>query len=364
VILAGTALLALPAAAQAASGYTDTGATTYTVNLAKSEIDVTVVLTIKNNTPSKTIPQMCGFVPYVWDCSQTESYYFYDTYMWVPIQAGKVTAKANSGSVSQKVYKSNAYWRELELKFAKLYYGQTRTVTATYVIPAGPRAAGGYRALKAYAGLCASGNGLDSGTVKVVVPDGFALTLSSGTNMSMLSDTKGVQTYGSGTIAAPYNFFSCVEGSNPSALTSSSVTAADQQFNVQAWPEDATWATAIQGDLTADVPKLEDLTGLQMPGGTVVIKEAATDELGEYAGVYNADTKTATVTEDTDNSTVAHELSHIWFNKALFASEWMYEGLAGYSEKVAGLANSRRAPTRASTPARGRRTSRRGHTWT
>jgi hypothetical protein len=333
VILAGTALLASPAAAQAASGYTDTGATTYTVNLAKSEIDVTVKLTIKNNTPPKWVDVPCG---YGMICSVPEDYYFYDTYMWVPTQAGKVTAKANAGSVSQKVYKSNAYGRELELKFAKLYYGQTRTVTATYVIPAGPRAAGGYRALKAYAGLCASGNGQDSGAVNVVVPDGFTVTFAGGTNMSMLSDTKGVQTYGSGTIAAPYNFFSCVEGSNPSALTSSSVTAADQQFNVQAWPEDASWATAIQADLTADVPKLEDLTGLQMPGGTIAIKEAATDELGEYAGVYNADTKTATVTEDTDNSTVAHELSHIWFNRALFASEWMYEGLAGYSEKVAG----------------------------
>lgn len=320
VILAGTALLASPAAAQAASGYTDTGATTYTVNLAKSEIDVSVKLTIKNNTPPTAL----------------YSYYYNDTFMWVPTQAGKVTAKANSGSVSQKVHKSNAYWRELDLKFADLPYGQTRTVTATYAIPAGPRSAGGYRALKAYAGLCASGNGLDSGSVKVVVPDGFAVSLVSGTSMSMLSDAKGVQTYGSGTISAPYKFFSCVEGSNPSALTSSSVTAADQQFTVQAWPEDASWATAIQGDLTADVSKLEDLTGLQMPGGTIAVKEAGTDELGEYAGVYNSDTKTATVTEDTDNSTVAHELSHIWFNRALFASEWMYEGLAGYSEKVAG----------------------------
>jgi hypothetical protein len=320
VILAGTALLASPAAAQAASGYTDTGATTYTVNLAKSEIDVSVKLTIKNNTPPTAL----------------YSYDYNDTFMWVPTQAGKVTAKANSGSVSQKVHKSNAYWRELDLKFADLPYGQTRTVTATYAIPAGPRSAGGYRALKAYAGLCASGNGLDSGSVKVVVPDGFAVSLVSGTSMSMLSDAKGVQTYGSGTISAPYKFFSCVEGSNPSALTSSSVTAADQQFTVQAWPEDASWATAIQGDLTADVSKLEDLTGLQMPGGTIAVKEAGTDELGEYAGVYNSDTKTATVTEDTDNSTVAHELSHIWFNRALFASEWMYEGLAGYSEKVAG----------------------------
>lgn len=320
VILAGTALLASPASALAANGYTDTGTSTYVVNLAKSEIDVTVKLTIKNTTAPAA-----GYV-----------YFYNDTYMWVPTQAGKVKATSNSGGVTQSVYKKNAYGRELHLKYANLYYGETRTVTATYTIHAGPRAPGGYRALKAYAGLCADSSGLDSATVNVVVPDGFAVAFTSGTKLSLASDAKGLQTYTSGSVAGNDGFYSCVDATNPSALASSSVTAGDQQFNVQAWPEDATWTTAIKGDLTTDVQKLEDLTGLQMPGGTIAIKEAATSELGEYAGTFNWDTKTATLTEDTDNSTVAHELSHIWFSRAVYASEWMYEGLAGYSEKVAG----------------------------
>jgi len=338
MILAGMATLALPAAAQAAAGVTEVGTTTYTVNVAKSEIDVTVVLTIKNNTPPKTIPHTCTNGWFMWSCPETELFYYYDTFMWVPTQAGTVKATANSGSVKQSVYKTDAYGRALKLTYAKLYYRQTRTVTAKYAIPAGPRAKGGYRALKAYAKLCAESNGFDSGDIKVVVPNGLVVSVTDGTALKLVSDKNGLQTYDSGSLAK-YGFYSCVEATNPAALTSSTVTAGDQQFNVQAWPEDTTWATAIQTDLTNDVPALEALTGFQMPGGTVAITEAATSQLGEYAGTYSRDTKTATLTEDTDNSTVAHELSHIWFNKTLFASTWMSEGFAGYSQKVAGAGN-------------------------
>jgi hypothetical protein len=258
--------------------------------------------------------------------------------MWVPTQATNIKASSNAGSVKQSVFTTNAYGRELKLTFPKLFYGKTRTVTATYSIPAGPRAPGGYRALKAYAKLCADSSGIDSGAINVVVPDGLVVSVTDGTAMSLVSDKNGLQTYGSGSVAKN-GFYSCVEATNPAALTSAPVTAGDQQFNVQSWPEDTTWALAIQDDLTNDVPKLEALTGLQMPGGTIAITEAATSQLGEYAGVYNGDTRTATLTEDTKNSTVAHELSHIWFNKALFTSTWASEGLAGYSEKVAGSGN-------------------------
>ena len=334
MILAGMATLALPAAALAADGYTDVGTTTYTVNVAKSEIDVTVVKTIRNLTPSKFVTTVCGGDI----CSGTEYYYFTETYMWVPTQATNVKASSDAGGVKQSVYKTDAYGRELKLTFAKLYYGKTRTVTATYVIPAGPRAAGGYRALKAYAKLCADSSGLDSGAINVVVPDGLVASTTDGTALNLVSDKGGVQTFGSGSVAKN-GFYSCVEATNSSALTSATVTAGDQQFNLHAWPEDTTWATAIQTDLTNDVPALEALTGLQMPGGTVAVSEAATSQLGEYSGVYDQDTKTATLTEDTANSTVAHELSHIWFNKTLFSSAWIYEGLAQYSEKIAGAGN-------------------------
>ncbi len=314
-LLAGMATVASPAPALAAASVIENGTTTYVVNTAKSEIDVTIKLSIKNND---------------------SEYYYYATAIDVEVQAGAIKATSNAGPVQQSVVKTGDYYREIRLTYPDLYYGQTRAITVTYAIPAAPRSPGDYRAGKAYAELCAVGNGTDSGSVNVVVPDGFDVVFTDGTELSQSSDTKGVRTYGSGIVVKPYSFWTCLEATNPSRLVSTELTAGGQSFDILAWPEDSTWASTVSADVRGDVQKLEDLTGLKMPGGTIDITEAGDSELGDYAGSYAPRTKTATVTEDTDNATVSHELSHIWFNSNLFTATWMDEGFAGYSEKVAG----------------------------
>jgi hypothetical protein len=323
VLLAGMAALASPLPALAAADVVETGTTTYVVNPTKGEIDVTIQLSIRNNKAPDAV--------YI--------YYYSKTYVAVEVQAGPISVTSNGGKVKQSLYKTGTYYREFLLTYPNVYYHQTRVVTVTYAIPAAPAAPGGYRAGKAYAELCANGNGVDTGIVNVVVPDGFDVAFTGGTDLSKGTDTKGLQTYTSGSVAAPYNFWTCLDASDSANLTRTLVTANDQSFNIQAWPEDATWAATVGGDVKGDVQKLEDLTGLKMPGGTINISEAGNSELGDYVGVYNPTTKTATVTEATDHATIAHELSHIWFNKNLFTSTWMDEGFAGYSEQVAGAGN-------------------------
>ena len=347
VILAATATatatLASPQPARAAGGIVETGTTTYVVNPAKSEIDVTVQLAITNNIPFKETPVPCGSMT----CIQETDYLVGAAYVWVPIQAVAIKARGETSGgapsaarrVSVSTYKTSVDARELKLRFMSVGWGGTRHVTVTYIIPAAPHAPGGYRALKAYTEFCASGSGVDSGSLSVVVPDGFDVAFSSGTKLVMSGDSKGVQTYGSGTVSAPYNLWTCVQAVNPSGLTTTSLTAGDQSFDMHAWPEDSTWASKVRDDILLDIPRLEELTGLQMPGGIVAINEAGNSELGEYAGMYDSTTKVATVTENTDEATVAHELSHIWFNPDLFTDTWMDEGFAGYSERVAGAAN-------------------------
>jgi hypothetical protein len=323
VLLAGVATFASPFTAMAATGVVEKGTTTYTVNAAKQEIDVRVVLSITENTPSNA-----------------SYYYFVDTtYNWVEIQAVGIRATSNAGAVKFSVFKTDKYYRELKIVFPRALYHQTRVVTVTYTIPAKPGAAGGYRAGKAYAELCAMGNGIDSGSVNVVVPDDFDVTFFSGTDLTQSSDAKGLKTFSSGTVSQPDQFWSCLEAEDPAHLTSKKVTAGDQTFNVQAWPEDAGWATTVAKDVANYSAKLEALTGLSMPGGTIAIQEAGDSQMGEYVGSYSPTTKTAAIVEGTDQATIAHELSHIWFNKAMFADIWTNEGLAGYSEKVAGDGN-------------------------
>jgi hypothetical protein len=334
-LLAGMATLASAAPTVAAGGVIENGTTTYVVNPAKLEIDVTVQLSIQNNTPPVTRSVVCGGSP----CVEMTNYEINTAYLWVPTQAGAIKAGASPGKVKQAVYKTTATAREIKFTYETLGYGGTMALTATYAIPAAPRAPGGYRAGKAYASFCASGSGIDSGALKLVMPDGFDVVFTGGTELSQTSDTAGVQTFGSGTISAPDEFWTCVEATDQDNLTATELTTGGQTFDIEVWPEDTTWAATVGLDVQSDVQKLEDLTGLKMPGGTIDITEAGGSQLGDYAGSYSASTKTATVTEDTDNATVSHELSHIWFNADLFTDTWMDEGFAGYSEKVAGSGN-------------------------
>jgi hypothetical protein len=321
--LASSLILAAPGTALAANGMTETGNTTYEVLPAQAVIKVTVSISIANHKPNDAL------------------YYYYwnKTQITVEKEASAVSATSNAGKVRQKALKSDDYYRYIELDYPDVLYGQTRVVTATYTIPAAPKAPGGYRALSAYASLCALGNGEDTGSLSVVLPAGFDLTVDSGSDLSPTTDKSGRQVYSTGTQAAPYKLWSCVDAENESKLTETTVLSGTQSFTLQSWPEDKAWSDEIRTDVVSDVPALEELTGLTMPGGMVKIVEAGQSQLGDASGVYSADRKMSYISETVEKATVAHELSHIWFNKDLFSAKWMSEGLAGYSEQASGAGN-------------------------
>src|SRR5450759_4704016 len=327
MLLAGYMAVATPQSALAADGMTETGTTTYEVVLDKAQIKVTIQISIYNGKPSQAEP---GGVTY---------YYWNLTKIGVEKQAGTVAVTSNAGAVYQAEKSSDRYYRYLELTYPNVYYGQTRVVTAAYTIPAAPHAAGGFRAGKAYASLCALGNGLDVGTVFVVIPDGYAFHNDAGGEMSPGATSGGKRTYTSGSLTMPYTFWTCVDAEQEASLMHTPVTAGSGVFDIQAWPEDPAWSAGVGADITTDVPALEALTGLKMPGGPVAILEAGDQQLGEYGGIYNSATSTAQIPETILKDTVAHELSHIWFNHNLFADKWMSEGLAGFSEQAAGAGN-------------------------
>jgi hypothetical protein len=337
MLLAGMATLASPLPALASGEVLENGTTSYVVNTARSEIDVTVQLSIRNNKPPTHSVAPCPGGYYT--CTWTTNYYWDWIEIAVETQAGPLKATSNGGKVRPSTAHRGTYYNLVRLNYPAVYYHQTRTINVTYAIPAGPDAAGGFRAGKAYVDLCAVGNGYDSGSVQVVLPSGYNVAPYAGWGLGHVTETGSQQTLSSGTISQPNTFWTCFEGTNPANLTRSTVSTPDQTFTIEAWPEDAGWAATVGADVQAEASKLEDLTGLKMPGGTIQVQEAGASQLGEYVGSYNSSTKTATVAEDTDHATVAHELSHIWFNRQLFLFTWMNEGFAGYSEKAAGVGN-------------------------
>jgi hypothetical protein len=193
-LIAGLTVLASPLPAGAVSApppapLPPPPTTTYVVNTAKSEIDVTVKLTIENTTPPSVTS--CGYL-----CTHTTNYYSNVTFVEVDLHAGAVRATSNAGGVKQNLFRTDAIGRVLKLTYPAVWYGQTRVVTVTYAIPAAPHAPGGFRALKAYASLCAYQNSADStlflGVVSVVVPDGYLVTFTAGEPMSKPGSTDGL----------------------------------------------------------------------------------------------------------------------------------------------------------------------------
>jgi hypothetical protein len=117
-----------------------------------------------------------------------------------------------------------------------------------------------------------------------------------------------------------------------------SIGVGNQTFELHGLPGDAAWQASLATNLPILVPALQELTGLEMPGGTVVVTEVA--YTFNDAGIhFDPATATLDIPQSASPGQIAHALSHIWFNSSLFADTWVNEGLATYSERAAGDGN-------------------------
>jgi hypothetical protein len=323
VVIGGTMVLAAPQAARAGGGMTETGTTTYEVIPGKSLIQVTIQISIHNDSPNET------------NGGSVTIYYWNSTSIMVEQAAGPVTAASDAGRVTANTGSSDQYYKVVKLNYPGVYYGQTRVVTATYTIPGALNARDNFRVGQAYASLCAVGNGQDKGSVSVIVPDGYLVHDIVGGQLTKTNDLGAKQVYSSGPLTNPYKFATCVQATNPANLTHTALTSGSQTFDLQGWPEDSTWSTAVRGDVSGDFQRLEDLTGLKGPAGTVVVAETG-GGLNDDGVTYDPATKTVGIPEGAAPNVVAHALAHVWFNPTMFKDTWLSEGLAGYGQKAAG----------------------------
>jgi hypothetical protein len=326
VAVAASGIVATPQIARASDGMTETGETTYEIVPGNNTIQVTVRVSIANTSPSETTGT--GLIYYYWN----------STGIIVPVSAGAITATSDAGTVSQSIESSDQYYKVVKLSYPSVYYNQTHVVTATYSIPAAPGAKGGFRAGASYASLCAVGNGQDAGSVSVVAPDGFSLKVLNGNQIKRTVDLGGKQTFSSGTISNPSHFYSCVEATNAASLIHTAVTATDQAFDLQGWPEDTTWSRTVSDELAGSVQSLEDLAGLKMPGKTIAILESA-GGLQDQGISYDPATAMISLPESPTRNQLIRALSRVWFNSDLLKDQWTSEGLARYSETAAGSGN-------------------------
>jgi len=297
--------------------------TTYTVVPAKGQVRVTIVQRITNLIPS----------------TATTIFYVDSTWIWVEAGAKGLNVTSDGGPVTLHTDKKTQYYHSYSIGFPRIFKGHSRTVTATYILPAGaPRSATTDRINPAYLNFWAFTQPTDTASLKVLVPKAFTVETTGG---DVTETTAGAtKVYASGPVADPTKFWLGITGTNLAGFTRDTILTSDgRAINVLGWPGDAAWMASVRGEAAASIPKLVTFIGHPLPGsGPIDIRETAGSDLGDaYIALFDPKTQIARVSEDySQNGTVTHELSHAWFNDSLFDSRWMSEGYAQWIERALG----------------------------
>jgi hypothetical protein len=314
-IVLGSFQLAAPAPAAAAGGRTDTASTTYTLDPEAARLDVEIDVTVEN--------------------SASPAIDF--TVVWLEDTATRVKVVADRGAATMSLVASGYGFDQYQLFFSPISVGQERHLEITYQVPGGaPRSDSFTRLGQAFVSFCVVSNGIDDGTARLVVPSGYELEVDAHNGEFEASTRAGVTTYQTPTLEEPFNFWACAFGDNPDAyVTTSLESPTGRTIELQAWPEDPTWQDQMEEQIAGALGTLEELVGQELPGdGPIIVREVSSVELGPYAGTFDPDEGVARVSEHLELGTVAHELSHAWFNDALFEARWLSEGSAAWAEST------------------------------
>ncbi len=357
-ILAGLVAVALlivgaPSPVAAADDIPTSATTTYRVVPEKGHIQVTVVLKVTNKIASTTKSYDCPYEYWSYEtgwtivsrtCSSTTRYYVNEAWVWVEAAAKDLKVTSDAGSVKLTKDKGTDSFRSYKVTFPRIYKGKTRTITATYTIPGGaPRSATEDRVNQAYVNFWAFSQFADTAKVVIKVPRAFDVDTTGGNITEKVSGDDRILS--TGAVDDPAKFYVGISGTNASGFVLEKVaTGNGRVVSILGWPGDTEWMSAVRGEAATAIPALEALIGRPLPGsGEIVVRETSDAALGyAYIGTYDPDEQLARVSEDfSQTGTVAHELSHAWFNDSLFSARWLAEGYAGWIEEASGTVSSR-----------------------
>ncbi len=347
------AVLALPSPTLAADDVVERATTTYELVPDSGLLRVTIDLQVTNHVPSTTRLVACtrweydpwfGLYPVPDLCPQTTSYYVDAARVWVEREARNLKISADRGTVRRTVDTRTDQYVAYKLTFARTFRNQTRKIRVSYEIPGGkPRTDAHTRLGRAYVRFCVTANGADGGSVRVIVPSGYNVSVWPGPMTESSSGNRLI--FESGPVSKTTSYYRCLEGTNDSAYQQTEITSrSGTRIAVLGWPEDPEWQVAVSRAVGGVFDTLERLIG-RPPAVSreITVREVTQAELGDYAGAFDSSAAVASISEAYDQpGLVAHELAHAWFNLDTFKGRWMVEGLAEWAARhVAGGAGGR-----------------------
>ncbi len=176
--------------------------------------------------------------------------------------------------------------------------------------------------------------GEPGGSVTVILPGGFRPSVQ-GEDLTTSTGAGGEIVLATTSLPDPFAFFAYLSADRPGAFADTLLTVEvggqPAPLKIRAWQDDLEWGTDMTELMTDGLPELQRLIGLPYEApGTLVVEEAATSRLGDYAGIYNKLRGIIRVRYDADAYVGLHEAAHIWFNGDLFADRWIGEAYAEF----------------------------------
>jgi hypothetical protein len=258
--------------------------------------------------------------------------------------ASNVAATAGGGSLAADIVGQSDDYTTIEVTFGRrVFFGESYAYAVSFDLVdeggAGNRDVRISRSVVAFPVWAFGTTGEAGSSVRVEMPEGYAPDVQGG-------EMSRTQAAGGGTVLSarpddPFAFFAYISADRPGAFVGTTLSLPVGEVTasilIRAWDDDPDWGLRLTGVMTDGLPTLQSLIGVAYPVvGRLIVEEAATSRLGEYAGIYNDATNTIQVRYDADAFVALHEAAHIWFNGDLFRERWINEAWAEFYGVSAG----------------------------
>jgi hypothetical protein len=258
--------------------------------------------------------------------------------------ASNVAATSDGSSLAARIVAETDDYNSIEVTFGRrVFFGESYAYTVSFELVdaggAGNRDLRISRSVVAFPVWAFGTTGEAGSSVRVEMPEGYAPSVQGG-------EMSRTQAAGGGTVLTarpedPFAFFAYISADRPGAFVGTTLSLPVGEVTasilIRAWEDDPDWGARMAAVMTDGLPALESLVGVPYPVvGRLIVEEAATSRLGEYAGIYNDATDTIQVRYDADAFVALHEAAHIWFNGDLFRDRWINEAWAEFYGVSAG----------------------------
>jgi hypothetical protein len=178
-------------------------------------------------------------------------------------------------------------------------------------------------------------------TISLALPAGFQLVVEGADLPAPTLLDGGGQSYAWTDIPDPdaFGFFATADLSTVTESTYRDVASTvgvggiEVEIVVRSWADDPDWEARTSNRITAALPLLGDLIGVDYLGTRrLTVLETVSRTIDGYAGIFDNSRAIdeIQVAFDATDAVTLHEAAHAWFNASLSSDRWILEGFASY----------------------------------